>query len=113
MKTKRYQLETSYLSYLGQRRFDQHIVLPERSEVPGYWLFVRQSTQKVPKWRVSRKQGSNGRISLKIGIDTPFGNRTYPHSVEIHTITLSARAERGLFSRHVKKRPRSARAVKI
>ena len=59
--------------------------------------FVRQSTQKVPKWRVSRKQGSNGRISLKIGIDAHFGNRTYPHSIETHNITLSARAERGLF----------------
>ena len=69
--------------------------------------------QKKPKWRVSRKQGCRGRISLKIGMDTQFGKRTYPHSVAIYTITLSAQTGGRLFSRHVKKRPRSARAVKI
>ena len=83
-----------FTALLGSSRLSPNFIMQR-------WLFVRQSTQKVAKWRFCRKQGSKRRISLKIDIDAQFGYINYPYSIDPHSDTY--RAEQGL-SRHVASR---------
>ena len=90
----RVKLGIRFTALLGSSRLSPNFIMQR-------WLFVRQSTQKVAKWRFCRKQGSKRRISLKIDIDAQFGYINYPYSIDPHSDTY--RAEQGL-SRHVASR---------
>ena len=64
-----YCLEASYISILGLRTLNAKNNLTERSEVPVWGLFSRQSAPKLRKSAISEKQGSNYRNLAKIGME--------------------------------------------